>query len=254
MSTIPKPSLSIVTVCYNAADALVRTLESVANQSYRHIQHLIIDGNSKDHTQQVVKNFPHAEFFSEPDKGIYDAMNKGLKYAKGDYVLFLNAGDTLASGCVIEQIFDAHPIGADIYYGDVLIVDKKGNAVGLRSHNTPHKLPEKLEWKDFRFGMVVSHQAFIVRRALAPSYNLQHPYSADIDWCIRCLKAATHIVNTQLTIACFEQGGFSYQNRLPSLLDRFHILGKHFGYIPTLLGHGYILLRSIRFLLLKGKY
>jgi glycosyltransferase involved in cell wall biosynthesis len=253
MSEAKPPLVSIITVCYNAADALTHTLESVAQQTYPHIQHVIVDGASTDHTPEVIKRFPHACFYSEPDEGIYDAMNKGLSYAYGDYVLFLNAGDTLHAPDTLQKIFEQLPEG-DVYYGDVMMVDAWYRPLGLRSEITPHKLPANLHWKSLRFGMLVSHQAFIVRRGIAPHYDLSHPYSSDIDWVIRCLKRARKVVHTQQIIAHFQIGGFSYKNRLPSLIDRFKVFRKHYGLLPTIGAHIYIALRAALFRLRKGKY
>ena len=86
---------SIITVTYNAEDTLERTLQSVAQQTYPHIEHLIIDGASTDKTLEIAHRYPHAILHSEPDHGLYDAMNKGLRLATGDFLCFLNAGDTL---------------------------------------------------------------------------------------------------------------------------------------------------------------
>ena len=93
-----QPRISIITICYNAASTITRTLRSVSAQTYPNIQYLIIDGASKDNTLELVRELaPEAEIYSERDKGIYDAMNKGLDRATGDYVWYVNAGDALAS-------------------------------------------------------------------------------------------------------------------------------------------------------------
>ncbi|GIV39025.1 MAG: hypothetical protein KatS3mg033_0825 [Thermonema sp.] len=168
-------------------------------------------------------------------------------------MLFLNAGDTLYAPDTLQQVFEKQP-PADIYYGDVMVVDAWYRPLGLRSEVTPHKLPKNLHWKSLRFGMVVSHQAFIVRRSIAPHYDLMHPYSSDIDWVIRCLKRARKVVHTGQVIANFQVGGFSYKNRLPSLIDRFKVFRKHYGLLPTIGAHLYIALRAALFRLRKGKY
>src|SRR5271157_3624714 len=89
------PKISIITVVYNGEKVLLRTIESIANQTFRDIEYIIIDGSSKDGTVGIIENNNHSitKWISEPDKGLYDAMNKGLRMARGEYVLFLNAGD-----------------------------------------------------------------------------------------------------------------------------------------------------------------
>ena len=98
-----QPRISIITICYNAASTITRTLRSVSAQTYPNIQYLIIDGASKDNTLELVRELaPEAEIYSERDKGIYDAMNKGLDRATGDYVWYVNAGDALASPTTVR--------------------------------------------------------------------------------------------------------------------------------------------------------
>ena len=103
-----QPQITIITICYNAATTISRTLRSVTAQTYPHIQYLVIDGASKDNTLELVRDLaPQAEVYSEPDKGIYDAMNKGLDRATGDYVWYLNAGDALPSPTTVEELVRA---------------------------------------------------------------------------------------------------------------------------------------------------
>ncbi|MBR3619461.1 MAG: glycosyltransferase, partial [Bacteroidaceae bacterium] len=178
--------ISIITVTYNAEATIERTLESVAMQTYPDIEHLVIDGASKDRTVEIARRYPHAIVVSEPDKGLYDAMNKGLKRATGDYLCFLNAGDKLHSkdtlAHLIELVSNGSPVG--VLYGDTHIVDAQGNF--LRSRRlTP---PEHLTWRSFKAGMLVCHQAFYINRQIAQPYDLTYRFSADFDWCIRCMK------------------------------------------------------------------
>ena len=177
---------SIITVTYNAAPYLERTVLSVLSQSYPDIEYLIIDGQSTDGTVDIIRQYESgiAYWVSEPDKGLYDAMNKGLRRATGDYVWFLNAGDTLPSADLVQTI--AQKIARrkhlpDVIYGDTAIVNNEGCVLGMR-HLRP---PKKLTWKKFAWGMLVCHQAFIARRELAPEYDPAYPLCADYDWCIR---------------------------------------------------------------------
>lgn len=103
-----QPRISIITICYNAASTITRTLRSVSAQTYPNIQYLIIDGASKDNTLELVRELaPEAEIYSERDKGIYDAMNKGLDRATGDYVWYVNAGDALVRPTTVEDLVRA---------------------------------------------------------------------------------------------------------------------------------------------------
>jgi glycosyltransferase involved in cell wall biosynthesis len=178
-------------------------------------------------------------------------MNKGLKVAKGEYVWFMNAGDQIHDPHILASIFATKEPSADIYYGDALFVSKKGEAIGLRSEVTPHKLPGKLTWRSMRYGMVVCHQSFIARTSIAPAYALSHPYCADIDWEVECLKKAKKVVNTHLVLSKYLTGGFSKQNLQASLWDRYLVLKHHYGFFDTIVSHIYITLRAILFRIRK---
>ena len=161
------PRISIITICYNAAASIERTLRSVAAQTYPHIEYLIIDGASKDATLQLVAELaPQAKVYSEPDKGIYDAMNKGRARATGDYLWYLNAGDALPSADTVAELVAASCASSlpDIIYGDTRLIDSEDRDLGLRRLRPPRELG----WRSFERGMLVCHQAFIVRRSLAP--------------------------------------------------------------------------------------
>ena len=253
MTSTKAPVVSIITITYNAEKFLEKTIQSVLAQTYPHIEYIIIDGGSKDGTIDIIKRYEArlGQWISEPDKGIYDAMNKGLARATGEYVWFMNAGDEIFAPETTEKIMQSLP--ADIYYGETEFRDLERKYLGLRSEVTPLKLPAKMTWRSLQMGLMVCHQAIIVRRSIAPLYDLAHPYSADIDWVIRSLKNAQTITNVNATVAIYLQGGFSRRNLRKSLLDRFAILRKHYGLLPTLWNHARIVWRSISFLVRKGK-
>jgi glycosyltransferase involved in cell wall biosynthesis len=240
------PKVSVITITWNAAAVLEPTIGSVLTQTFTDYEYIIIDGGSTDGTLDIIRRY-EAElgyWISEPDKGLYDAMNKGLRAAKGEYVWFMNAGDQLYDLHTLAQVFEESEPGADVYYGDALYYGEHGDDIGLRSRVTPHKLPEHLTWKSLRYGMVVCHQSFVARRSIAPPYDLSHPYSADIDWEIRCLRNAGKIVNTHTVLCRYLTGGFSVKNHRESLLDRYRILRKHYGTLPNLLNHFWITARG----------
>ncbi len=247
-----QPTISIITVVYNGEAELEGTIQSVLKQTYPAIEYVIIDGASKDGTLDLIKKYePNIDFWkSEPDKGLYDAMNKGMQHATGDFVLFLNAGDRLYAKDTLDIIFSKCKTDTDILYGEVMMVDDARQPIGTRSEITTRQLPKNLNWKSLQKGMVVCHQAFIPRRTICPPYMMDN-LAADIDWVIECLKKSRSNVFTDTIIAEFLVGGVSKQRHQQSLKDRFAILQKHYGVLPNLWNHGMILLRAVWFRIIR---
>ena len=233
------PKISIITVVFNGRDLIGRTVNSVLSQSYSNIEYIIIDGASSDGTLSVLEQFRSNihKIISEIDSGIYDAMNKGLKNATGEYVLFLNAGDELYTTDTLSDIFSLGE--ADVYYGNTAIVNEHGTMLSDRRLAPP----EELDWKSLRYGMCVSHQSFIAKRSICGYYDLNYKISSDIDWVIDVLKKADKITNTKNYISKFLEGGTSNKQMKTALKERFVIMSKHYGFIPTVFNHFYILLR-----------
>ena len=182
------PVFSIITITYNASRWLEQTILNILSQSYSNIEYIIIDGGSTDGTVDIIERYASgiSYWVSEPDKGIYDAMNKGLQKATGDYVWFINAGDSLYTSDTVQRVaslIQKKKVLPDIIYGETSIIDENGNSLGRRRL----KAPDKLSWKSFRMGMLVCHQSFITKRTIVPLYDLTYRYSADFDWCIRCM-------------------------------------------------------------------
>jgi glycosyltransferase involved in cell wall biosynthesis len=250
--------LSIITITYQAEKYLERTIQSVLAQGNRaEIEYIIIDGASKDGTLDLIETYKSQvdQFISEPDKGIYDAMNKGLQRATGDYVIFMNAGDTFADENTVAQIFASMTSNPDVLVGDALFVDLAGNPLGLRSEVTPHKIPIKLTWESFQYGMVICHQSFIVKRSIAPLFDLSFRLSSDIDWEIQCLKLSSKTTQINIPICRYLTGGASVQNLKLSWQERYQVLQKHFGFWKTLIAHIKIITRGVQFAIKKrGKY
>ncbi len=241
-----KPKFSIITVTYNAASAIEPTLQSVAAQSYRNYECLLIDGASTDDTvaKAIATGVPFAHIVSEPDKGLYDAMNKGMALAQGDYLCFLNAGDAFYAADTLERVAavvaqcEAFP---EVLYGETALVDRNRRFLRMRRLQAP----ERLSWKSFSKGMVVCHQAFFVRRDAALPYNLEYRFSADVDWCIRVMKKSHSIVNTHAIMVNYLQEGLSLQNHRASLWERFRIMCRHYGLFATLCNHLWFVLRAV---------
>lgn len=225
------PLFSIITVVRNAPDLLRATLESVGSQSCQLYEQIVIDGASTDGTAEVARSsgLKNLTVVSEPDQGIYDAMNKGLALAQGDYVMFLNAGDTLADSNILELLASVVMDNAYDYpgvvYGQTRIVDGDRRPLGPRHL----KAPEELTVKSFAEGMVVCHQAFVVLRKLAERFDTRYRYSADYDWCIRCLRRSRRNAYVDKVLVDYLMEGQTTAHRRASLWERFRIMRKHYG-------------------------
>jgi glycosyltransferase involved in cell wall biosynthesis len=256
---------SIITISYNAEAVIARTLESVLSQTYEKVEHLIIDGASTDKTLSIVEDYKRRSdasgmghkviIQSEPDHGIYDAMNKGLTQALGDYVLYMNAGDFFPSADTLEQIarscklndlpFEQLPA---VLYGNTDIVDGEGHYL----HPRRLQPPEHLTWRSFRHGMLVCHQAFYARTDIAKNlqYNTEYRYSADVDWCIRVMRegerAGLPLYNINKVVACYTEEGATTRHHKESLKERFRIMCRHYGYLSTVLMHLWFVIRSMK--------
>lgn len=247
-------NFTIITCTFNASKYIDRTLNSVRSQSYPHIEHFIIDGVSKDDTVKKAQTYAYDSRYpvivkSEPDKGLYDAMNKGIQLAKGDYIIFLNAGDEFAEEdtltSVAEQFKGKQLPG--VIYGNTDIVDENGNFLRKRRLAPP----EKLSWRSFKHGMLVCHQSFYAKTEIAQKvpYNLNYKLSADVDWCIRIMKEAEQqglaLWNTHMTLSSYLEGGMSVQSHRASLKERFNVMSDHYGKIATIGMHLWFVARAI---------
>lgn len=244
--------ISIVSITYNAAQVLQRTLDSVSSQTYRDIEHLIIDGASKDETVAMANAYKQQVSYavvvqSEPDRGIYDAMNKGLRLATGDYIVFMNAGDAFHEPTTLERIAASATTNVAVLYGDTNVVDGEGRFLRKRHLSAP----DHLTWRSFKHGMLVCHQAFYARLDIARDipYDLQYRHSADVDWCIRVMKETErrHLTLQRVSgvVADFLDGGDSTRNHRASLKERFSVMRCHYGLLTTLTMHAWFVVRAI---------
>ncbi len=250
---------TVITCTYNAATVLQRTLDSVRAQTWGDLEHLIIDGASRDDTIAMAEAYSQecrdddgheVVVVSEPDRGLYDAMNKGIARATGDYLVFLNAGDTLPDTDTLETVAsyvaDGEPLPA-VLYGDTDIVDADGHFLRHRRLSPP----DRLTWRSFRHGMLVCHQAFYARTDIARDtpYDLRYRYSADVDWCIRIMREGTrrHLALRRVphVVAHFLDGGMTTANHRASLGERFRIMVRHYGLITTLVMHAWFAIRRV---------
>ena len=240
------PKFSIITITYNAAPVIAPTLKSVLEQTYTDYEYLLIDGGSKDDTVAKAKasGIEFAHIVSEPDNGLYDAMNKGIALATGDYLCFLNAGDAFYAPDTLQTIANAAATEEtlpDVLYGETAEVDEDRNFVRMRRLQTP----KVLTWRSFKSGMMVCHQAFYAKRDIAPMYDLKYRLSSDVDWCIRVMKQAKKLVNVNATVVNYLQNGLSLQHHRASLKERFRIMSKHYGLLPTIGRHLWFIVRAV---------
>lgn len=213
-----EPKISVITVCYNAADKVGQTLESVTGQSYRNIEYIVIDGGSVDGTTDILEKYSaHLTWFSEPDKGIYDAMNKGLTQATGDWIYFLGAGDILLDvlGKIAPQMVD----GNCIYYGNVFMNSLQ------RFYDGPfpaHKLAVTN----------ISHQAIFYPAAVFRKYRyeLKYRYLADHHLNMRCYgDKQFKFKYLPLTVCIYEGNGLSDNNPdVPFYRDKPRLIRENF--------------------------
>lgn len=240
MSQLPK--ISVVTVVYNAEHTIGKTIENVLAQQYENLEYIIIDGASTDGTLAIIRSFGEriSKVVSQKDRGIYDAMNKGLAYSTGEYVIFMNAGDYFYNNTVLRDMINTHP-GADVYYGNTKIINSEGLELSDR-RLTP---PKNLTWESLQMGMCVSHQSILAKRSLAEAFDIQYKISSDIDWTIRLLKKSSVIINTEMYVSKFLEGGLSTTKQKQGLTERFAIMQNHYGLGRTLLNHFKIAFRYI---------
>lgn len=255
-------TFSVVTITYNAAAVLRPTLDSVMMQDYPNVEHLIIDGASTDETLAIAKAYRKqsdeaenghvVKIQSEPDKGLYDAMNKGLRLATGDYIVFMNAGDRFPEADTLDKVMLAAVVGDGeerpaVLFGNTDIIDDKGNFLYHRRLSPP----ERLTWRSFRYGMVVCHQAFYARTDIARSlpYDTTFRYSADVDWCIRVMKEGErqHLLlrNIHAVVANYMEEGQTTIHHKDSLKERFEVMRRHYGLLTTVLLHAWFAVRKL---------
>ena len=255
--------LSIITVVRNAKELFLQTLESVKNQTYTNIEYVVVDGNSTDGTKELIEENQEfiTKWISEKDESLYDAMNKGLKLSTGDFVWFLHAGDTIPTPQTLEHSInnilyknksDIQSDGfdnIDFIYGKVKIKSVENDTISFSDYHKiapTEKQLSNLGYKNFLEGMVICHQAMLVRREIAPLYDLDFRLAGDIDWSIRLFKEIRkrkknkeqiRVRQSEIMIAHFLAGGISTSQKKKSLQERFQIFQKHIGFVGAVWQH-----------------
>jgi glycosyltransferase involved in cell wall biosynthesis len=222
--------ISIITVTFNSADTIATTITSVNNQTYKNIEHIIIDGSSSDNTLEIIHNTSHriTKVISEPDTGIYDAMNKGIRLSTGDIIGILNSDDLFTSNDVIERIVDAFKNSdVDGVYGDICFVKPEKLNKIVRYYSAKWFNPSM-----FRFGFMPPHPSFFVRRECYKKlglYKIDYKIAADYELLIRFLKV--HQLKTRYLNFCLvtmRLGGDSTRNLKSNwILNKEIVRGCH---------------------------
>ncbi len=207
---------SIITICFNSKDTVEKTLKSVESQSYKIIEHIIIDGGSKDNTLSVVKEFDYiSKIISESDKGIYDAFNKGIKNSTGEIIGFLNSDDTFYNENSLQHIFDAFDENTDCIFGDLIYSDKNEKVTRVWKGS-------KYKKGAFKKGWMPAHPTFYCRRSVYDKlglYDDSFKIAGDFELMLRILEKynirSKYIPHTLVNM---KVGGAS-NNGLKSKLD-----------------------------------
>lgn len=228
---------SVITVTYNAESTLPATIASLVHQQGDLFEWVVVDGASRDATMTLVEQAPikTKRTLSEPDEGIYDAMNKGLELATGDYVIFLNAGDAFHAPDTLRMLADV-ALDNDypgIIYGQTRIVDAARKPLGMRHLTAPPSLTPD----SFRDGMVVCHQAFVALRKLTGFFDTSYRLSADFDWCICCTQRSRRNKYVDAILIDYLNEGMTTANMRRSLRERFTIMCRYYGATFTTLRH-----------------
>ena len=229
--------ISLITVCYNAESTIDRCIKSAINQNYKNLQYIIIDGGSTDNTIKIINQHrQHINLLlSEPDKGIYDAINKGIKLAEGQFIGLLNADDYFADENILSDVaiaFSGHNVG--IVYGDLDYVDKRGKIIRKWRSGCYH---EGL----FNFGWMPPHPTFYCRKSLFNQfgfYSLEYGTAADYELMLRFIhKNKTSVFYIEKVMVKMQTGGASNKNsanRIKAFFFDFRAMKKNNIFLPVI--------------------
>jgi len=224
--TLPTPLISIITVCRNADKTIAQTLQSVAEQKdvNGYVEHLVIDGASTDNTLKIIKGFPHVKYLSEPDEGIADAFNKGIRNSRGRWILFLNADDFLHDQYVLSKADDYLNKASDnnIVFGQVEMVSQD-------THHSLGRFGKKGLEKMLCLRMVIPHQATFMNRSYFDKYGLfdiSYKIGMDYELILRGYKSA-QFVFIPVIISDMRDGGVAISSGRKVLQERMQAQIRH---------------------------
>ena len=217
LKTKPNPLITVVTVCYNSVDMIEKTLKSVIEQSYSNKEYVVIDGASTDGTKKIVERYIDSiDFFmSEPDNGIYHAMNKAVTVAKGEWIIFMNAGDVFVDNAVLEKVSYSLSATIDVLYGDI-----------LTSRNTELVLKEAPSEIKSMHRMPFCHQAVFTRTSLLRSFPFDEKYkmSADFKLYKQLNRENATFRRLPLPITIYDRTGMSNSQRARGLGENIAVI------------------------------
>lgn len=212
--------VTIVTVVFNDVLHLQRTIDSIASQTYKNIEHIVIDGRSRDGTLDIIQRCGSIDYWlSEDDNGIYDAMNKGVRCSSGEWINFMNSGDIFFDEKVVESVFVGRESSStDLVYGDVEI-----------DYGEFRKIRRAGDVNNLKRGMQFSHQSLFARRAILLDLGLDSSYrtAADYNFIVSSWAKNYRFSRVDLVVSSVSSGGVSDVRRLESHNQRVKILGAH---------------------------
>ena len=218
------PKISIVSVVFNAERTIEKTIQSVVALEYPLVEYIIVDGGSSDRTLEIIDRYRESisHIISEPDDGIYDAMNKGLRLATGEFVWFLNAGDVAASAHCLDEIIESDPL-PDFFYSDTVLINPSGSLFKIRY------APDSMSLDQMTLGMAVSHQSFIPRTHLVELYDTELRLIADQKWIVSILRKAKRGYRLRVPLAQYLLGGVTHQRFIGCTLEKIRYTNTEFG-------------------------
>jgi glycosyltransferase involved in cell wall biosynthesis len=215
------PLISIITVVYNGVSTLEQTILSVINQTYKNIEYIIIDGGSTDGTVDIIKKYEKhlAYWVSEPDKGIYDAMNKGIEKATGEWINFMNSGDWFYSKSVLTDVFNnKENVHSDVIYGSVYSnINGKSNII--------HVKPKKIN--SLKKKMPFCHQAAFTKSNIIPDFDTMFKISADYDFFYKLYNKGYQFKEIDIDVAFYDGNGVSFNNFILCSVEKFLIRKRY---------------------------
>lgn len=235
---------TIITVAYNEEHGIAETMNSVIGQDYEDIEYIIIDGNSSDGTVKIAEKIAgesdrDVKIFSEDDFGIYNAMNRGIVRASGDYIMFMNAGDSFYDGAVLSNIAkQIKEHGNAIYYGQACLI-KNGKCKGINKNLSEHGC---LRYNTLMKGYMPIHQSIAAPLYILKKHGFNEEYKirADYDWLLRCCKDGLRLVNLNFVVCKYDNSGISARAKYKKIMNKetqtirkrnFPILGRIYGMI-----------------------
>jgi glycosyltransferase involved in cell wall biosynthesis len=252
-----RPLISVITVVFNGVDYLEQAILSVVSQSYDNIEYIIVDGGSTDGTLDIIRRYEEkiAYWVSEPDEGLFDAMNKGIKKASGDFIGILNADDWYEPGIitqVVDKINNRCSSGYVVFYCDYYHYDEE-----LSVESKVKRYSTMKYWK----GMSISHQSMFIARGVYEElgfYDLAYRLASDYDFLLRMVGAGVEFVKIDTHGVNFRRGGESTMKMNRSIREASKINRQYFGFfskghflfilnnhIPSILGNLKLILYKI---------